>query len=78
MKTYVKNLNIFDLCSIKLGICVTGKNSVNLLVGQFTSALDNTLADPGLIIKYNTGMGVDFEYHTDSESIFARHQRAKI
>jgi hypothetical protein len=68
----MENLNLVDIGPIKLGVKVARKDGVDLLVGQFARALDDTLANPCLFIGDCTSVCVDFENDADGEAIFAR------
>jgi hypothetical protein len=70
----MENLNFLDIGSIKLSVKVTREHSIDLLVGQFTRTLDDTLSNPSLFIRDCPSMGVDLEDDADSESIFAWKQ----
>jgi hypothetical protein len=72
--TYMEDLNLVDVGSIKLGVKMTRENGIDLLVCQFARTLDDALANPCIFIGDGASVSIDFEDNTDGESVFARKQ----
>lgn len=74
----MEDLNLLDIRSIKLRVEVAREHGIDLLVGQLSSALDDTLSDPSVLVGDHASVGVDFEDNTDGKTVLTWHQRADL